>query len=167
MEGGSVVLLALAALLLVLAALVVGAVIISRRSRQKQQTQPQPQTQQQQQAAPQTQAAPGGVNTNASFHLDFSVNACSMTPDATGMNTAMSAKLAAALGVPKPGPGSAVCGRRLRVTNADSGKSTTVKVLDLRSDDLGLDLQKTAFDAIDDGRGHAAGKFSNLLVAFE
>jgi hypothetical protein len=90
-----------------------------------------------------------------------------MQPDASGMNTAMSADLAARLGVPKPGPGSAVCGRRLRVTNADSGKSASIKVLDLRGDNLGLDLQKTAFDAIDDGRGHAAGKLSNLLVKFE
>ena len=113
------------------------------------------------------------MKTDASYHMSFGdakggQNACNnMIPDATGMNTAMSAKLAAALGVPKPGPGSAVCGRRLRVTNADSGKSTTVKVLDLRGNNLGLDLQKTAFDAIDDGRGHAAGKFSNLRVAFE
>jgi rare lipoprotein A (peptidoglycan hydrolase) len=78
----------------------------------------------------------------------------------------MSPSLAAALGVPKPGPGSAVCGKKLRVTNALNGKSVDVTVLDLRGDEHGLDAQAEAFNRIDDGTGVKTGKLENLQVQF-
>jgi hypothetical protein len=108
----------------------------------------------------------GGTKTDASYHHDFSTNACNnMKPDAGGRNTAMSASLSAKLGVPKLGPGSSTCGRKLRVTNDRTGQSVVVTVLDLRSDDLGLDMQTPAFDGIDsDKEGHAKGRHSNLHV---
>jgi hypothetical protein len=88
-----------------------------------------------------------------------------MKPDAGGSNTAMSASLSSKLGAPKPGPGSSTCGRKLRVTNDRTGQSVVVKVLDLRSNDLGLDMQTPSFDSIDaDKEGHAKGRHTNLRV---
>lgn len=106
------------------------------------------------------------VVTTSSYHPDFSTNACGIKPDKNGMNTAMGPLLAKKLGVPKPGPGSAVCGRKLKVKNSKNGKIVEVTVLDLRGDEHGLDLQVDAFKKIDDGEGVKTGKLENLEVQF-
>ena len=113
---------------------------------------------------PQTVPSSGGVKTTASYHYDFSTNACALRPDPSGNNTAMSPTLASALGYPKPGPGSSICGKKLHVTNLDSGKSVVVTVLDLRGDEKGLDMEDDAFKRIDNGAGVQAGQHSNLQV---
>lgn len=115
---------------------------------------------------------PGGgtgnvVRTAASYHPDFSTNACGMKPDPSGNNTAISATLCKRLGVPVTGPGSPTCGRKLVVTNTRTKQSVTVTVLDRRGDNegLGLDLETAAFDRIDaDKEGNRTGKHSSLAV---
>jgi hypothetical protein len=96
--------------------------------------------------------------------MNFETNACALKPDPNGNNTAMSPSLAASLGVQKPGPGSDVCGKKLRVTNSVNGKSVDVTVLDLRGDEHGLDMQVEAFNKIDDGDGVRTGQLSKLEV---
>jgi hypothetical protein len=98
--------------------------------------------------------------------MNFETNACALKPETSGYNTAMSPSLAASLGVQKPGPGSGVCGKKLRVTNSVNGKSVDVTVLDLRGDEHGLDMQSEAFNKIDDGDGVRTGKLTKLEVQF-
>ena len=110
------------------------------------------------------------VRTTATYHPDFSTNACGLKPDPSGMNTAMSPALATALGVPVVDWGSATCGRKLRVTNAalTNAPQVVVTVLDQRAgNDHGLDLQQPAFAALDgNGAGVAAGQLADLTVQF-
>lgn len=106
------------------------------------------------------------VDTTTTYHTDFSTNACnSMPQDPKGYNTAMSADLAAELGVPKPGPGSATCGRMLSVTDKGTKKTIKVKVLDLRGNEHGLDLHQPAFAEVAGPAGVARGS-SDITVGF-
>ena len=115
-----------------------------------------------------SQSPPSGkmVNTTTTYHTNFDTNACNnMKPDSSGRNTAMSASLATQLGVPRPGPGSSTCGRMLAVTDSGTGKTITVKVLDLRGDEHGLDMEQRAFVEVAGPVGVAAGT-SNIGVGF-
>lgn len=88
-----------------------------------------------------------------------------MPQDPKGMNTAMSASLAAKLGVPVPGPGSPTCGRMLSVTDKGTGKTIRVKVLDRRGDEEGLDMHQPAFVEVAGSAGVARGK-TDITVGF-
>lgn len=107
------------------------------------------------------------VSTTSTYHPDFSTNACALTPDSSGRNTAMSAALATKLGYAVPGPGAAVCGKILTVLNRDTGQTVQVKVLDSRSDQYGLDMQEPAFVSIDtDKKGNFRGFLDSIDVHF-
>lgn len=117
-------------------------------------------------------------NTNPSQNDFTNSRACgySMPTDPNGYNTAIATELCAQLGVTGQCVGNtgagiptgALCGKYLNVTNADTGASLRVMVVDLRGSaegGLGLDLSEAAFQALDtNGAGAASGRL-NVLVS--